>query len=455
MSAGQYGARLLDEVQEESLEQLLAEIRHTTNPWPKGVLGFPQLDALLEALRYPAQPAAEERERPELQSSTAQSPAPDDHDPHQADHDGDDDSPLRRRHELYQHKHNAKPKPAAIEITSRKSSSGKTTLCYHLAALSSLPKSHGGRESMVIYIDTDGRFSATRLFQILVHYLSSHNHTNNDILPGTTSTLSQDAAVQATAREAMNHILTFRPQSSSQLLSLLDSLPTFLLDRTRHSSIYRPLGLIILDPTTSFYWQDRFDRDMARLQSKSPGLGLGLVDSASPLPSRTARIIERLKALQARFECAVVFSTTAPPPASTTSHAPPPQVQGQEQMQMQTHITPSAPHQGPGISPWTAYATLTMTLSRTRAPQFAPQMSMDECVRDAEKRFDAVKNARFVASVELKPGQSSRGKATAEGTGTSAGRGAGGRQQAGDGAGGFGFKIGEGGVDVDVDVDSD
>jgi hypothetical protein len=29
------------------------------------VLGFPQLDALLEALRYPAQPAAEERERPE------------------------------------------------------------------------------------------------------------------------------------------------------------------------------------------------------------------------------------------------------------------------------------------------------------------------------------------------------------------------------------------------------
>nr|KAK5445463.1 hypothetical protein LTR18_003381 [Exophiala xenobiotica] len=443
MSAGQYGARLLDEVQEESLEQLLAEIRHTTNPWPKGVLGFPHLDALLEALRYPAQPAAEERERPELQSSTAPSPAPDDHDPHQADHDGDDDSPLRRRHELYQHKHNAKPKPAAIEITSRKSSSGKTTLCYHLAALSSLPKSHGGKESMVIYIDTDGRFSATRLFQILVHYLSSHNHTNNDIQPGSTSTLTQDAAVHATAREAMNHILTFRPQSSSQLLSLLDSLPTFLLDRTRHSSIHRPLGLIILDQATSFYWQDRFDRDMARLQSKSPGLGLGLVESASPSPSRTARIIERLKALQARFECAVMFSTIAPPPAFTPMHAPPPQVQGQEQMQ--THITPSAPHQGPGISPWTAYATLTMTLSRTRVPQFALQMSMDECVRDAEKRFDAVKNARFVASVELKPGQSSREKATAERTGT----GRGGRQQ----AGGFAFKIGEGGVDVDVDSD--
>jgi hypothetical protein len=76
-------------------------------------------------------------------------------------------------------------------------------------------------------------------------------------------------------------------------------------------------------------------------------------------------------------------------------------------------------------------------------------MSMDECVRDAEKRFDAVKNARFVASVELKPGQSSRGKATAEGTGTSAGTGRGGRRQ----AGGFAFKIGEGGVDVDVDSD--
>jgi len=417
MSAGQYGARLLEEVQEESLEQLLAEVRHTTSPWPKGVLGFSQLDALLEAFRYPAQPAA--GERPELQSSTAPSPPSDDR--LQADHHGDDGSALRR-HGPRQHKYNAKP--AAIEITSRKSCSGKTTLCYYLAALSSLPKSHGGKESMVIYINTEGRFSATRLFQILGHYFSTH--TNN--LPPNT-TLTQDA-VQATAREAMNHILTFRPQSSSQLLSILDSLPTFLLDRTRHSSIYRPLGLIILDSATSFYWQDRYDRDMARLQSKTPGL----VESTSP--SRTAQIIERLKALQVRFECTVVFSTTTTtPPTLTSSHAPP---QVQVQGQAQTQTTPSAPQQGPGISPWTAYATLTMTLSRTRVPQFAPQMSMDECLRDAEKRFDAVKNARFVASVELKPSQT-REKATAEGAGR------GGRQQ----AGGFAFRIGEEGVDVD------
>ncbi len=395
--------------------QILAEIRRTISPWSKGVLGFPQLDALLEAFRYPAQPAAEER--PELQQSTAPSPASDDQ--LQADHNGDYGSPLRR-YELRQHKYSAKP--AAIEITSRKSSSGKTTLCYHLAALSSLPKSHGGKESMVIYIDTDGRFSATRLFQILTHYLSTHT---NSLSSGTTLT---QAAIQATAREAMNHILILRPQSSSQLLSHLDSLPTFLLDRTRHSSSHRPLGLIVVDSATSFYWQDRFDRDMARLQSKSPGL----VESTSP--SRTAQIIERLKALQARFECAVVFSTTTPA-TFTTSHAP-----AELQGQAQTQITPSAPQQGPGISPWMAYATLTMTLSRTRVPQFAPQMSIEECLRDAEKRFDAVKNARFVASVELKPGQT-REKATAEGAGR------GDRQQ----AGGFAFKIGEGGLDVDSD----
>ncbi|KAK4946318.1 hypothetical protein LTR10_014516 [Elasticomyces elasticus] len=370
MSAEQYGRRLLEEVQEEGLEQLLAEIRHRSCLPSKPTVGLPQIDDLLQAFCRPPQPAP----RPTWASPTVHSPGPghesDDHDNREDESSHPQGHSSRQQHAI--------PKPATIELTSLKSATGKTTLLLYIAALAALPKIYGGTESAVIYIDNDSRFSATRLVQIIKHHLDTHQPA------GTTLTAE---SVRQIAHEALNHIYIYRPQSSTQLLSILDSLPSFLLDRTRHSSIHRPLGLVVLDSATAFYWQDRFDRTMAQLDT--PGVTM------RDHPSKTAESILRLKALQTRFECAVVFSTTTAP------------MQRNAQTHIDTETTPLTPApQSPSLSPWTMYATFTLSLTRAQVPQFAPQMSLDECLRDAEKRLEAVRNARFIASVEWQPGQS-------------------------------------------------
>lgn len=282
-----------------------------------------------------------------------------------------------------------------VEITSGKSCRGKTTLLYYLSALTALPKTHGGRGSVVVYIDSDGAFSSTRLHRVMRHCLSPstlHAREDTSVRPLD----SDDESLESLAREALNHVLVFRPQSSSHLLSILDSLPTVLLDRTKHSSIHRTLGLLVVDSATSFYWQDRLDRDMARLiQSKSPGSTLDVVPETRETFSRTTRIIQRLKSLQERFECAVIFSTNSSSSSSSSKASATAQVQSN----LQPPPPPNENNNTPSRSPWTNYARLTLHLEKTLVPQFAPHMSMDECLRDAEKRFEAVKDSKITATV--------------------------------------------------------
>jgi hypothetical protein len=219
-----------------------------------------------------------------------------------------------------------------------------------------------------VYIDADGRFSARRLAQILERHIKSSSPEQ---------ATPTDEQVQTAITEALNHIYVFRPHSSSQLLSTVLGLSEFLLDGHRHQSIHRPLGLIVLDGATAFYWQDRFDSVAARLEA--PHLRYD-----SEAPSTTAQIIAGFKTLQQRFECAVAFSTVYPssPPQQPKSGAP----------------AASGPNES-AISPWTNYAVLTMSLSRVAIPQFASPMDMDACLRDREKRLEAVKKGKFVASV--------------------------------------------------------
>ena len=336
------------------------------------MLGIPQLDSLLDQFRYPLQPAARD---PGWTSPTSigrgQTEEADEEDTR-----GDPTpAPSRPYPQAF------KGKPATVEITSRTSAAGKTTLIYYLSALSTLPRNLGGKESAVVYIDSDGRFSASRLLQIMLHQIQTHQTT------GSNTTMPADSETKALALEALNHVHVFRPQSSSQLLSILVSLSSFLLDRTRHSSIYRPLGMIAIDSVTAFYWQDRFERDMAKLES--PG--------RVPPKSRNAEIIERLKVLQDRFECVVVFSTNLTSSPSKSRHE---QTSNQKQ-------TPTA---GPLLTPWTAYATLKLTLSRAEVPQFASHIGLEQCLRDREKRFEVVRHGRIVGSVEAGAKEGIRGE---------------------------------------------
>ncbi|RVX75372.1 hypothetical protein B0A52_00725 [Exophiala mesophila] len=367
MSAEQYGTRLLEEVHEESLEELLSEVRLILEPRPRGVLGIPELDRLLETVRYPLQQSPA---RQPWTSSIIGSPI-----------EGlvDDGAVLDASY--HRHRHNPtfstidiNDKPATIELSSQQAASGKTQLLYFLASLVILPESFHGRESAVVWFDNDGRFSAARLAQILCRHLE-RTYPN-----------LAESEVRSISQQALSHIHVFRPQSSAQLLSTLSDLASYLLDRTKHASIHRPLGMIVLDPATAFYWQDRFEADMAQLEASTSFQTGGL-----PLPkqpSKTANVITQLKALQARFGCTVMYTTmmmhnTSSTTASKNSAAPP-------------------------LSPWNTLAALTLQLRRVPVPQFAPQMSLEQCLHDADRRLEVVRRSRFSVSVAQHTVQSIR-----------------------------------------------
>jgi hypothetical protein len=354
------------------------------------VLGVSQIDKLLEAARYPAEVTPH---RPAWQFLAEDSPSRS-----EDDYVGDAGDPEYATSPTRMPV--PKPKSATIEITSSKSSTGKTSLLCYMTAMAVLPRSLNGKELTVVYIDNDGRFSATYLARLMYHHILS--------LPA--SQKPSDKDVQHIIHEALNHVHVLHPQSSTQLLAAISSLTKFLLNSTSHASSHRSLGLVILDSATAFYWQDRHGRDMSRLES---------TNAISTDRSTTDAIIDALKALQESFGCSVLFSTNTPPPPRSSSSTNP------DQTSEPTPITP-APSLEAKISPWTAYATLTLSVSRVPVSQFAPQMDLESCLRDREKRWEAMRKGRFFAGMVPKRGKESM----AEGNG-------------------FGFRIAGGGLELE------
>lgn len=345
-------------------------MRSSVCPQPRSVLGIPQIDHLLEIFRYPV---AQTPQRSTWAGSTAQGTQ---------DLSNDDEEHLGKNYDVQDRtqQNRAAYKPAVIEVTSSHSASGKTHLLYLLAGVSIVPKSLGGHDSTIIWIDNDGRFTAGRLLKVVQHHLQE-----------TQPTLSE-TETRSVVEQALSHVHVFRPQSSDQLIAILNSLPTYLLDRTIHASMHRPLGLIILDPATAFYWQDRFEADMARLETRwGPQQRQ---HEPSTLPSKPTQIIIHLKSLQARFQSTILFTTnrtntTTAPTNPTTTKLTSHQTRG---LQLQPPI--------PSLTPWTLYATLTLVLNRLPVPQFAPQMTLQQCLHDAQRRLDAVQKGRFSVGLD-------------------------------------------------------
>ncbi len=394
MSVEQHGARLLGEVQGESLGevsdgnlsahllghtalsakfttdrdllQLLKELRTTLDPTPKNTLGLPQVDSLLELFRYhqrytpPHGPGWTSTTDPGAAVSDDEL---DDYEAEPIDSEG------RRPTEL-------KYRPPIIEASSTRSAAGKTTLLYQLAALAILPRDHGGKESAVLWLDTDNSFSATRIAQVASHLLakttSKPASTHDDV---TTS--------------ALRHLYILKPTSSISLLNALHSLLSHLLIQTSRSSPNRSLALLILDSTTAFAYQDRFDADIVRLEA-GPG-----PDTASSKPSsRISKIITALRQIQHDFECTIIFTTA--------QQSQPQHKQSLNRLKRPAPSDhPSVPAEAPAQSPWTAFATLTLHVSRIPIARFAPNMSLDGCLRDREKRQEAVKTGRFAVGLNL------------------------------------------------------
>jgi hypothetical protein len=270
---------------------------------------------------------------------------------------------------------------SVIQLTDNNSAAGKTSLCYLLTTLALLPKDYSGKRHGVVWFDTDGRLSATRLHSVLINYLLTNFPT-----------LSSGES-DAICNEALRHLHVFRPQSSSQLVSSLISLPDYLLGTgrfTSHFSTLRSIGLIVLDSATAFYWQDRFDAEIARFEALGTDENVGARSSARS--SGTLEAISELRKLQRVFDCTILF--TSIPHVRSTAMA------SFANSAVTTNDGRLLPQEPPRVNPWTAFATLNLSVSREHVRQFAAQMSLEECERDQANRLTAIVKARSIVSVD-------------------------------------------------------
>uniref|UniRef100_A0A7N5JWP2 X-ray repair cross complementing 2 n=1 Tax=Ailuropoda melanoleuca TaxID=9646 RepID=A0A7N5JWP2_AILME len=107
---------------------------------------------------------------------------------------------------------------------------GKTEMLYHFTARCILPKSEGGLEVEVLFIDTDYHFDMLRLVTILEHRLSQSS--------------------EETVKRCLGRLFLVNCTSSTQLLVTLCSLETMVCS-------HPALCLLILDSLSAFYWTDR------------------------------------------------------------------------------------------------------------------------------------------------------------------------------------------------------
>ncbi|MEJ1279560.1 hypothetical protein NN561_010494 [Cricetulus griseus] len=107
---------------------------------------------------------------------------------------------------------------------------GKTEMLYHLTARCILPKSEGGLQIEVLFIDTDYHFDMLRLVTVLEHRLSRSS--------------------EETIKLCLGRLFLAYCSSSLQLLLTLHSLEALFCS---HPS----LCLLIVDSLSAFYWTDR------------------------------------------------------------------------------------------------------------------------------------------------------------------------------------------------------
>ena len=207
-----------------------------------------------------------------------------------------------------------------------------------------------------MWLDADLTFSVLRLSAII-----------KDKLLRARPDLSQ-SEVEALAYQALQHVHTFRPQSSLQVLETLLDLPNYLLFRCTHYSDPHRLACIILDSTTSFFWQDRLDASTATASKPAA--------NAQSSPSPAQQIAKHLQSLQRRFDCAILYTTNARNGGSGSSN--------------QIHLLQSLQRY--------VKASLTLSLSRQSTHQFPPHLSLQQCLSDQPQRLTAMQNGKFTAS---------------------------------------------------------
>lgn len=342
-------------------------MRTKCNPRPQSHTGLPQLDKIINTFRYPIPQATSHLlDTSVFQLLNEHSPGnharrnqePLDHDEHDQAHDVPSSSPPTGPST-----ETLKPITIHIPTTTASSKIATNALIQHLIALAILPTEHGGQNATAVYIDLTHTFSATKLHKACTTQIQQHASNTN--------TKHEDADIESMARSALQHLHILTATSTPSLLHTLDHLPTYLLTSTTHHSSLRPLTLLVLNDIDTFTPQDRLAASLARLETTDSHL----FPSISPLTLQRS-LISTLTTLQSRFNCVVLYTTT-----TTTT----------EDNENTT-------------DPFASNALFTLRANRTMIPRFAPQMGLEECTRDRERRREAVRAGKWWVAAVSKAG---------------------------------------------------
>lgn len=266
-------------------------------------------------------------------------------------------------------------RPNTIEFTSDEPGAGKTHLLYLIVAIAVLPHSISGvllngNYSTVVVFDADDRFSVERLVQVIQHYIHQQINAHEDDGQGTEKDPQpqpSEADIEDVISTSLQHIHIFQPQSLASTISTLQSLPSYLLDATKHHSSNRPLHSIIIDSITTYYWAYRASEDNARLAS----LDRPAPQNPATAPQATySQLYHHLRTLSHRFSCSIIATGTNSSSRYLGSDA--------------------------GL-PWPALPTLRLHMARKAVPKFAPAMSVEEAMAEKEERWREVQKGQFVA----------------------------------------------------------
>ena len=251
-----------------------------------------------------------------------------------------------------------KKPPPIIELSSIAPGGGKSHLLYHLTALAILSTHHAGNQACVIILDTDNAFSITRLANQLKLLL---------IRNAGPETETSEAPINETILSALLHVHIFRPQSLASLIATLDSLPTYLFDKTKHYSFDREVAFVAIDSLSTFYWQDRAETEDAAFLATTTTTTLTKPQAAYSTLSTS------LKVTTITFTCPAIV---------TNWHLGP--------HQQERSFRPTLP----GLSP-----ALRLVVERLPVRKFPPGIGIEQAQREAEDRQKAVDEAKFECTV--------------------------------------------------------
>ncbi|KAL5048612.1 hypothetical protein BDW71DRAFT_15353 [Aspergillus fruticulosus] len=387
MSAS-FGEKLLQEVHEEGLNELLHDLRalhRERSKSTKARFGVPPIDDLLESFWPPVQPLHNLTSIGEdiVSGLVDDTSATENHEPAHLE------VPV---HPAFL----SRPYPV-LEISSTCSAAGKSQVIYYLTALAVLPfefngVSLNGFNSAAVVIDSDGRFDAERLRTVARGIVL--DKLNNRVKPDTDYHDSVEAMISA----SLQHIHIFRPQSSLALLATLQYLDAYLLDLPRHASSNRGLQAIIIDSATAFFWQDKLQDEIARTED----IGRSAAEIERERREREnfhladlyADLVTSLKRLQNIFDCTVIYTATSFGVRSTAKSSMPYGSYNPLDTALQT---PS--FRSPLPPPWGLFPTLRLVLQREVVRPFPPGVTVQEAERDAPMRQEVVMREEFLGSV--------------------------------------------------------